>query len=40
MMIEQSYERILVNGVHIGVFQCGTTAQDAPVLVLIHGFSR
>jgi 2-succinyl-6-hydroxy-2,4-cyclohexadiene-1-carboxylate synthase len=39
MMIEQSYERIQINGVHIGIIQCGTTAQDAPVLVLLHGFS-
>ncbi len=39
MMIEQSYERIQVNGVHIGVIQCGTTVQDAPVLVLLHGFT-
>ena len=38
-MIEQSYERIQINGVHIGVIQCGTTAQDVPVLVLLHGFS-
>jgi 2-succinyl-6-hydroxy-2,4-cyclohexadiene-1-carboxylate synthase len=39
MMIEQSYERIQINGVHIGIIQCGTTAQDVPVLVLLHGFS-
>ena len=38
-MIEQSYERIQVNDVHIGIIQCGTIAQDAPVLVLLHGFS-
>ncbi len=39
MMIEQSYEHISINGVHIGVIQCGPTAQDAPVLVLLHGFT-
>ena len=39
MMIEQSYKRFQVNGVHIGVIQYGTTAQDAPVLVLLHGFT-
>ncbi|HEY4034274.1 MAG TPA: 2-succinyl-6-hydroxy-2,4-cyclohexadiene-1-carboxylate synthase [Ktedonobacteraceae bacterium] len=39
MMIEQSYERIQVNGVQIGVIQYGTTTQNAPVLVLLHGFT-
>ncbi len=37
--ITQSYNRIEVNGVHIGVIQSGTTAQHAPVLVLLHGFT-
>src|SRR5260370_11454270 len=39
MMIDQFYERIQVNGVHIGVIQYGTAVQDAPVLVLLHGFT-
>lgn len=38
-MIEQSYERIQVNGVRIGVIQHGTNVQNAPVLVLLHGFA-
>ncbi len=38
-MIDQFYERIQVNGVHIGVIQYGTAVQDAPVLVLLHGFT-
>src|SRR2546430_15007090 len=39
MMIEHPYERIQVNGVHIGVIQSSTTVQYAPALVLLHGFT-
>ena len=38
-MIEHPYERIQVNGVHIGVIQSSTTVQYAPALVLLHGFT-
>jgi 2-succinyl-6-hydroxy-2,4-cyclohexadiene-1-carboxylate synthase len=37
--IARSYDRIEVNGVYIGVIESGTTAQHAPVLVLLHGFT-
>lgn len=37
--INWSYDRIQINGVHIGIIQHGTTAQGAPVLVLLHGFT-
>src|SRR5690348_14137812 len=37
--ITRSYDHIEVNGVHFGVIQSGTTAQHAPVLVLLHGFT-
>lgn len=36
---EAAYDRISINGVHIGVIQYGTTIQHAPVLVLLHGFT-
>jgi 2-succinyl-6-hydroxy-2,4-cyclohexadiene-1-carboxylate synthase len=29
-MVERPYERIMVNGVHMGVLQCGTPGQDVP----------
>jgi 2-succinyl-6-hydroxy-2,4-cyclohexadiene-1-carboxylate synthase len=37
--ITQSYDRIEVNGVHIGVIQSAIQAEHAPVLVLLHGFT-
>jgi 2-succinyl-6-hydroxy-2,4-cyclohexadiene-1-carboxylate synthase len=36
---DHSYDRISINGVHIGILQYGTTRQYAPVLVLLHGFT-
>lgn len=38
-LITRSYDRIEVNGIHLGIIQSGTTAQHAPVLVLLHGFT-
>jgi 2-succinyl-6-hydroxy-2,4-cyclohexadiene-1-carboxylate synthase len=38
-LITRSYDRIEVNGVHLGVIQSGIQAQHAPVLVLLHGFT-
>ncbi len=37
--IARSYDRIEVNGVQIGIIECGTTALNAPILVLLHGFT-
>ncbi len=35
----RSYDRIEVNGVQIGIIESGTTALNAPILVLLHGFT-
>jgi 2-succinyl-6-hydroxy-2,4-cyclohexadiene-1-carboxylate synthase len=37
--IARSCDCIEVNGVHIGIIESSTTAQNAPILVLLHGFT-
>lgn len=37
--INRSYNRMEVNGVHLGIIQSDVHAQHAPVLVLLHGFT-
>lgn len=39
LLYNNSYNRIFINGIYIGIMQYGTIAQDAPALVLLHGFT-
>jgi 2-succinyl-6-hydroxy-2,4-cyclohexadiene-1-carboxylate synthase len=39
LLYRNSYSRISVNGVHIGIIQRDTIMQEVPTLVLLHGFT-